>query len=113
MSEQFATEEEVFDAERLSKAIDQAEAMRMLMKSPGWAVLAEVVKEDADRLTKETLKPIKDISVVLATEHEKGAAYYARNVLSLPQTLLDAAEDIIEAAKQRETENDDGTQEES
>jgi len=53
------------------------------------------------------LQPIADIKIILAAEHEKGAALYARKVLTMPQMLYDAADDIIEAAKQRETETDD------
>ena len=100
------TGETVISEERLTDALEDKDAIRTLLVSAGWKLILEVIKADAERLTKAALEPITDIKVILATEHEKGAAQYATSIMQLPQTLLDIAEDTIEAYKEKE--NDDG-----
>lgn len=93
--------------QRLKEAIEQKSALRGLLGHPGWDIMKTVFAQwIADRTDRVVLLPVGTIQDGYQQEFMKGEVAAMRLLLEYPKIMLDEAEEIIEAFKGSEDDDE-------
>lgn len=92
---------------RRKEALKQKEALQALLNSPGWTILAGAIREQYElRLDKLVLEPLEDGNAVFRQEFLKGEMATLRLLPGLAQSMVDAAQMVIDVTSEEKDERD-------
>lgn len=82
---------------------EQLQALRQLLKSPGWELLAKHAEMQISTRTDHVmLVPLESTSKLPAQEFMKGEAAGIRLFIAFPETLIEIAKAVIDERKRNE-----------